>query len=47
MTDIIALEEESNISTLSVNAPKSVSIFSFKITEDFLDSYRTKKAPFG
>ena len=47
MTDIIFSEEESNVSTLNLNTPKSASIFSFKITEDFLDSYRTKKAPFG
>jgi adenosylcobalamin-dependent ribonucleoside-triphosphate reductase len=47
MTNITVSEEESNVSTTNVATSKSSSIFSFRITEDFLESYRTKKAPFG
>ena len=29
------------------NSPKAASMFSFRISDDFLESYRLKKAPFG
>lgn len=43
---VIATSEES-----TVNSPTAIgkvsSIFSFKISDDFIDSYRSKKVPFG
>ena len=39
MTSIINLEETPSV--------KSASIFSFKVSDDFIDSYRSKQPPFG
>lgn len=43
---VIATSEESTVNSPTVSSKVS-SIFSFKISDDFIDSYRSKKVPFG
>ena len=43
---VIATSEESTVNSPTVIGKVS-SIFSFKISDDFIDSYRSKKVPFG
>ena len=51
MLNDTSTEEFTNINTANVsllaNTPKATSMFSFRITDEFLDVYKNRKAPFG
>jgi adenosylcobalamin-dependent ribonucleoside-triphosphate reductase len=51
MLNDTSTEEFTNINTANVsllsNTPKATSMFSFRITDEFLEGYKNKKAPFG